>query len=96
MKIAFLIHNVSETESIDKLIEKLEIKNFTRIDKAVGKNEFADPVFDNKIWPGYYSITIIEDRENKIEMIREEVRFIKEHLKIPDLKYYEIEADNFI
>lgn len=96
MKIAFIIHNVSETESIDKLIEKLEIKNFTRIDKAVGKNESADPVFDNKIWPGYYSITIIEDTENKIEKIREEIRYIKEHLKIPDLKYYEIEAENFI
>lgn len=96
MKIAFIIHNVSETESIDKLIEKYEIKNFTRIVKAVGKNEFADPVFDNKIWPGYYSITIIEDTENKIEKIREEVKLIKENLKIPDLKYYELEASYFI
>lgn len=96
MKIALIIHNVSETESIDKLIDKYEIKNFTRIAKAVGKNEFADPVFDNKIWPGYYSITIIEDTENKIDKIREEVKYIKENLKIPDLKYYELEASNFI
>ncbi len=96
MKVAFIIHNVSETESINEIIKKLEIKNFTRIPKAIGKNEFADPVFDNEIWPGYYSITIIEDTENKIEQIRNEVKFIKEHLKIPDLKYFEIEASNFL
>lgn len=96
MKVAFIIHNVSETESINQMIEKLEIKNFTRIAKAVGKSEFADPVFDNKIWPGYYTITIIEDTENKIERIREEIKYIKDHLKIPDLKYYELEATNFI
>jgi hypothetical protein len=95
MKVAFIIHNVSETESIDKIIEKLEIKDFTRIAKAVGKSEFADPVFDDKIWPGYYSITIIEDTGNKIEEIRAEVKYLKEHLKIPDLKYYEFEASNF-
>lgn len=96
MKVAFIIHNVSETESINEIISKLEIKNFTRIPKAIGKNELADPVFDNEIWPGYYSITIIEDTENKIEKIRDEIRNMKEHLKIPDLKYYEIEANNFI
>ncbi len=96
MKVAVIIHNVSETDTIDKLIEKYGIKNFTRIDKAVGKSELADPLFDNKIWPGYYSITMIEDTENQIEKIREEVKNIKENLKIPDLKYYEIEVGNFI
>lgn len=96
MKIAFIIHNVSETESINRIIEKLDIKNFTRIAKATGKSEFADPVADDKIWPGYYSITIIEDTENKIEKIREEIKYIKDHLKIPDLKYFELEGSNFI
>ncbi len=96
MKVAFIIHNVSETESINRIIEKLDIKNFTRIAKATGKSEFADPVADDKIWPGYYSITIIEDTENKIEKIREEIKYIKDHLKIPDLKYFELEGSNFI
>ncbi|MGB9663848.1 MAG: PG0541 family transporter-associated protein [Ignavibacteria bacterium] len=95
MKIAFIIHNVSETESIDKILEKLEVKNFTRIDKAVGKIANVEPLFDNKIWPGYFTITIVEDTENKIEEIRNEVKYLKEHLKIPELKYYELEVNNF-
>lgn len=96
MKVAFIIHNVAETESIDEIIEKCEIKNFTRIQKAVGKNESADPVFDNEIWPGYYTITIIENPGDKIELLRNEIKYLKDHLKIPDLKYYELEASNFI
>ncbi|MEJ5306593.1 MAG: PG0541 family transporter-associated protein [Ignavibacteria bacterium] len=95
MKVAFIIHNVSETESIDQILEKLEIKNFTRIDKAVGKVANTDPLYDNKIWPGYFTITIVEDTENKIEEIRKEVKYLKEHLKIPEIKYYELEAANF-
>jgi hypothetical protein len=95
MKVAFIIHNVSETESIDQILEKLEIKNFTRIDKAVGKVQNTDPLFDNKIWPGYFSITIVEDTENKLEEVRKEVKYLKEHLKIPEIKYYELEATNF-
>lgn len=96
MKIAIIIHNVAESDLIDELLDKLEIKNFTRIPKAIGKNEAADPAFDDRVWPGYYAITIIEDTLNKIEGIRAEVKNIKENLKIPDLKYYEVEADNFI
>ncbi len=96
MKVAFIIHNVAETENINNVLEKFEVKNFTRIEKAVGKTINSDPLFDNKIWPGYYTVTIIEDIENKIDKIREEIKFIKEHLKIPDLKYYEFEVNNFI
>lgn len=96
MKVAFIIHNVSETESIDNLINKLEIKNFTRIEKATGTVANTNPLFDNRIWPGYFSITIIEDTENKIDEIRKEVKYIKDHLKIPELKYFEVEANNFI
>lgn len=95
MKVAFIIHNVSEKESIDQILEKLEIKSFTRIDKAVGKVQNTDPLFDNKIWPGYFSITIVEDTENKLEEVRKEVKYLKEHLKIPEIKYYEFEATNF-
>jgi|YNPNPStandDraft_1061719.scaffolds.fasta_scaffold43426_2 hypothetical protein len=95
MKVAFIIHNVSEIESIDQILKKLDIKNFTRIDKAVGTVENTDPLFDNKIWPGYFTITIVEDTENKIEEIRKEVKYLKEHLKIPEIKYYELEATNF-
>jgi|GEM_PF-1170589 hypothetical protein len=95
MKVAFIIHNVSEKESIDKILTKLEIKNFTRIEKSVGTIENAEPLFDNKIWPGYFTITIVEDTENKIEEIRKEVKYLKDHLKIPEIKYYEFEATNF-
>jgi len=95
MKVAFIIHNVSEIESIDQILKKLDIKNFTRIDKAVGTVKNTDPLFDNKIWPGYFTITIVEDTENKIEEIRKEVKYLKEHLKIPEIKYYELEVTNF-
>ena len=95
MKVAFIIHNVSEIESIDQILKKLDIKNFTRIDKAVGTVKNTDPLFDNKIWPGYFTITILEDTENKIEEIRKEVKYLKEHLKIPEIKYYELEVTNF-
>jgi len=95
MKVVFIIHNVSETESIDQILKKLNIKNFTRIDKAVGTIENVDPLFNNKIWPGYFTITIVEDTENKVEELRQEVKYLKEHLKIPEIKYYELEAFNF-
>ncbi len=96
MKIGFIIHNVAETEVIDQLIEKYNVQNWTRIAKATGKCESADPVLDSKIWPGYFSMTIIEDKENLLDEIRNEIKKIKEHLKIPDLKYYEFETNYFI
>jgi len=41
-------------------------------------------------------MTIIEDKENLLDEIRNEIKKIKEHLKIPDLKYYEFETNYFI
>jgi len=92
MKLAIIIHNIADTKAIDEVINKLDVKSFTRIEKATGKTMGCEPLLDTTVWPGYYSITIIEDVENQLEKIRPEIKQIKENLRVKDLKYLEVDA----
>lgn len=96
MKLAIIIHNIADTKAIDEAISKFDIKSFTRIEKATGKTINCEPLFDTIVWPGYYSITIIEDVDNQLEKIRPEIKQIKENLRVKDLKYLEVNAENWI
>jgi len=96
MKLAIIIHNIADTKLIDEVLNKFKVKSFTRIHKATGKTPDCEPLFDSIVWPGYYSITIIEDVDNQLEQIRPEIKRIKENLRVKDLKYLEIDAENWI
>ena len=65
MKAIFLIHNQSVTEQINYLLERLDIKAYTKWETVIGKGTVGEPRFGTHTWPELNSalISVVDDEK---------------------------------
>ena len=60
MKIVYCTCNVSVLETLQELMNSLEIKSYQIIDRVLAKNMLGDNRFDTAVWPSYNSSLIMQ------------------------------------
>lgn len=76
MKIVYCTCNVSVLESLQELLNRLEVKNFQIIDRVLASNKLGDNRFDTAVWPGYNVAVFAQCRSS--ELAQELMSAIKE------------------
>ncbi len=84
MKAVFIIHNQSQTERVEYMLDRLRIKGFTRWEEVHGRGSITgEPRFGTHTWPEMNSsvMTVVEDDQvtellssiKKLDAVNEEV-----------------------
>ena len=84
MKAVFIIHNQSQTERVEYMLDRLEIKGFTRWENVQGRgSNTGEPRLGTHTWPEMNTslMAVIEDEKvaellesiKKLDAINEEV-----------------------
>lgn len=84
MKAVFIIHNQSQTERVEFMLDRLEIKGFTRWENVHGRgSQTGEPRLGTHTWPEMNSslMAVVEDEKvagllksvKKLDAISEEV-----------------------
>ncbi len=76
MKIVYCTCNVSVLESLQELLNRLEVKNFQIIDRVLANSKLGDNRFDTAVWPGYNVAVFVQCQSN--ELAQELMSSIKE------------------
>jgi len=74
MKAVFIIYNQAHTEKVEYMLEKLDVRGFSKWPEMMGKgSETGDPHMGTHTWPEINSgtITIVEDE--KVDIILDKV-----------------------
>ncbi len=82
MKAIFIVYNQAQTEKVEYLFEKLEIKGFTRWTDLTGRGSVDGPPHMNThTWPeqNTASLTVVED--DKVNSILDGVKRLDEENK---------------
>jgi hypothetical protein len=89
MKAVFIVYGQSLTGLIEKLLNKLEIRGFTRWDEAHGRgNVSGEPHYGTHAWPSKNGalLTIID--EEKVDNLLDALRGINEKAEQQGLNAY--------
>ena len=70
----YCTYNISVSEEMQKILDRLEIKNYQIFDNVLAKTEGSPPRFDTPVWPGYNNSLLIQTENKKkdfVQLIRE-------------------------
>jgi hypothetical protein len=69
----YCTYNVAVAEDMQKILDRLEMKNYQIFNNVVGKTTGASPRFNTPVWPGYNNSLLIqsENSEKFIETVLE-------------------------
>lgn len=83
----------------DYLIENLEkvgVKHFTKIEKALGKGSSSEPHMDTHIWPGFHVLYFVAVEDEKYEELKNMFFEMKKKLKGKGFKVFVYEIFDMI
>lgn len=78
MKAILIIHNKSVTEQIMYILEKLNIKGFTKWETVYGQGTVGEPRMGTHTWPEENSAIITVIDENKLNDLQKALKFLDE------------------
>lgn len=76
-KFILIIYNVAIESEVMKILEKLEIKTYTKINRIQGVGTHSVPHLDNPVWPGINNALLIALEEEAKDKILEETKRLK-------------------
>ncbi len=88
MKMLQIICNSGFEDYLLKNFEKIGIKRFTKIERALGKGESSEPHMDSHIWPGFHVIYFVAVEDEKYPKVKSMLFEMKEKLKEKGFKVF--------
>ena len=82
MKAVFMVYNQAQTEKVEYLFEKLDIRGFTRWTELTGRGSVdGPPHMKTHTWPEQNTARLAVVEEEKVESILKGVRLLDEENK---------------
>ena len=78
MKAVFIVYGQSLTELIEQLLNKLNIRGFTRWDEVFGRGEIGEPHYGTHAWPSKNGSVLTIVDEQKVDDLLSSLRSINE------------------
>ncbi len=76
MKAVLIIHNKAVNEQILYILEKLEIKGFTKWDTVYGQGYKGEPRMGTHTWPEENSATLCVVDDSRVEALKNALAFL--------------------
>ena len=72
MKAVLIVHNVAIDGEINKALELLGVRCFTKFTDALGQGQISEPHLNTEVWPGvnWGTLVVVEDLQAKAVMSR--------------------------
>ncbi len=68
MKMIYCTYNVSVSEEIQKILDKLKIQNYQIFENILAKSGEAAPRFNTPVWPGYNNSLLVQMESERLVM----------------------------
>ncbi|MDL1955561.1 MAG: transcriptional regulator [Candidatus Desulfofervidus auxilii] len=74
MKVIIIIYHVEYDEELMAILEKTGIKNYSKLERVLGKGKNSEPRLDTAVWPGFNNALIIGVNEEEKETLLKELK----------------------
>jgi len=95
-KFIFIIYNVAIESKVTEVLEKLDIKTYTKINRIHGVGTHSVPHLDTNVWPGVNNAFLIAVEEIVKEKILEEMKKLKVSYRKEGIKIFVIPLEEVI
>jgi len=80
VKLVIICYNVAIHEEVLEVLEKLEIKSYTRFKEAQGVGKLSGPHLGTHIWPAINSVLIVALEGDKKDKLIEQIKELRKKL----------------
>lgn len=88
MKCIFIVYNIAVHDEILEALKKVNLSDYTRWEEVTGVGEKSGPHLNTHIWPAKNSAMIIVAKEEKVALLMEEIRSLREKMPGVGLKAF--------
>ncbi len=80
MKLIVICYNIAIGEEVMEVLKELEIKSYTRFERAQGAGTLAGPHLGTNVWPAVNSVMMIALEDEKKNKLIEKIKELRKRL----------------
>lgn len=88
MKMIFIMYNIAINDEVMQILKGLEIKDYTRWEKATGYGKTSGPHLGTNVWPAVNSVIAVAVEDDKKDKLIEKVKETREKLGKEGIKAF--------
>ena len=94
MKLVFIVYNVAIHEEIMEILEKLDLKSYTRWEEVTGVGRQSGPHLNTHVWPAKNAALVVVAKDNEAQLLMEEIRQLRKTAAREGVKAFCWRVDN--
>jgi len=95
-KLILIAHNVNINEEVMEGLKELEIKNYTKWDRVLGRGIKGGPHLDTPVWPGYNCVLAIALEEERVPILVSKIESLKQRFSKEGIKAFILPVEQII
>jgi len=88
VKLVIICYNVAIGEEVMEVLKELEIKSYTRFERAQGVGTLAGPHLGTNVWPAVNSVMMIALEDEKKDKLIEKIKELRKKLSKEGVKAF--------